>query len=653
MSLPALLGIVLAALFLTCSGWEEVLAAEGQTPLLMPGKKTLYQRVVSHPGARLFAGPEQNAAIVQNKLETFTPLYVYARQDKRLEVGVSVGKPDGWIDQDKATDWQQALTMIFTDRMGRMPVLFFRDHDSLMKLLHDDNLQVTIKKYAEMISKGQVLPTDFPVIAAEPDNGAVARKNFYLMPILRRDEQIRDKTLLLEVASINPGTGNDSGAGQQTENAALRTGFVFVIDTTKSMKPYIDQSLKLVRVIYDELEKNPDGDKMAFAVVAFRNDVKRTPGLGYAAQVVCDFKNVKQRKELEDALSKVEEATASSHSFNEEPFAGIKEAADKLNWQQFNSRVMLLISDAGPLSGNASTTGFTPETMAAYLKSRHIYPTVVHLKTPAGVQDHKAAENAYKTFAKLDNNQVSYLPIDASTPAKGAADFDKVGRAIANQYSKVVTATAHGQLLPPPDLQSSGSKKNMEDDANRVAYTIGYAMQLQFLGDNKNLTAPTVVKAWIADADLERLATDQTGAPLRAATPAVLLTKSQLSQLREVLNIIVKKGEESIYSNSPDFYEQVISAAAKFATDPKGKDIADTHVLGEFLDNLPYKSPVMVMTSQDWNAMDMGTRKVFLDRLKSLIALYDDYDKDINQWTDFGSHNPNEAVCRVPLTELP
>ena len=51
-------------------------------------------------------------------------------------------------------------------------------------------------------------PADLPILAVEPDDaqGAVSRNRFYLMPILKVDTPF-EGTKLLEVASIDPGTG--------------------------------------------------------------------------------------------------------------------------------------------------------------------------------------------------------------------------------------------------------------------------------------------------------------------------------------------------------------------------------------------------------------------------------------------------------------
>ena len=136
------------------------------------------------------------------------------------------------------------------------------------------------------------------------------------MPVLNLDNQF-EVTKLVEVASIDPGTDAIDPLAAEPPSE-LRTGIAFVIDTTISMRPYIEQTLKVVRGIYDQLEKSPEGDKVAFAVVAYRSSLKAVPGLEYDFKVISDFKTFKERKVLEDALSAVREANQSSHAFDED-----------------------------------------------------------------------------------------------------------------------------------------------------------------------------------------------------------------------------------------------------------------------------------------------------------------------------------------------
>ena len=45
----------------------------------------------------------------------------------------------------------------------------------------------------------------------------------------------------------------------------------------------------------------------------------------------------------------MQEATVSSHAYNEDSYAGIAAAVEKLDWSKYQSRVIMLITDAGPL----------------------------------------------------------------------------------------------------------------------------------------------------------------------------------------------------------------------------------------------------------------------------------------------------------------
>lgn len=658
MRLPAIIFFLLclAPVFCPTAARE---AACAEQPLPLDGKKSVFQRLVTHPGAMLYDGAGKDARVLDQNIRTFTVMYIYGRQGDRLKVGRSSNAAEGWIDASSATEWPQALTMVFTDRTGRAPVLFFRDHASLERLCQAEDIGAALRGYSTALAAGGSA-ADSPVIASEPADAAIAEKNFYLLPVLALDAQFHELNgpRLIEVASINPGAGDEGAPAGQT--ADLRTGFAFVIDTTISMKPYIDQTVRLVRDLYDELEKSPYADKMSFAVVAFRNSTRRTPAIGYTAEVVCDFTSLKDRAALEKALAAVQEASVSTHEINEDSFAGIKQAVDSLSWQDFGSRVMLLVTDAGPLGAGDpdSATGFSPETLADYLRQNRIYLTALHIKNPRSASNHEYARRAYQTLTRQSDNQASYIPIEAATPEKGTRAFDRVTRQLAKSYGDVLRATAEGKFIKPGQTPRN-SATDPEDEARRIAESTGYAMQLQFFGNQARARAPELVRAWIADADLEKLAASSGEAPVLAVEPAVLLTKGQLSNLYRQIKLVLEASEQAFLNGDADLFDHILSAAAQMSRDPgqfalhPDRNLAENGLLDEVLEGLPYRSMTGNMTRKDWEDMSTGQRDAFIKRLKSLLARYEAYDSDASQWESFGSDNPNDRVYRVPLSMLP
>ena len=652
------------ALFLPSSA---AFAAEKRAPLLQEGKKTLFQRIVVHPGAAMTAEADAKSSVVQQAVKPFSVLYVYGRKDNFLEVGPSSSAAQGWIPADKGTDWPQAMTLLFTERTGRMPVFFFKEQKTIEDICNASDLKDRLAKLESQVEaarKSKEAAPDLPVFAAEPPDseGAVSRKRFYLMPIKSMTEPF-EGTKFLKVASIDPGSGKKSGDGSDGDKGkdggkpnTMRTGIVFVIDTTISMKPYIDQSLNVIRSAFNNIEKEGLGESVGFAVIAFRSSTSKNPKVGYVTQKVSDFSTLKDRKKLEDALSKVEEATASTHSYDEDSMSGVKAAIDELSWSDYQSRVLVLITDAGPLPPGDPLAGtrMAPTEMLDYAKTKSVWLTVAHVRAPGGSKNHAYAEKAYRELTKTASGASSYMPIPAPTPAVGAENFAKTAKVLAESLSKVVKATAARKLPEKPKPQAKAATP--EDEARRIGETIGYAMQLEFIGQQKDNRAPSVVDAWIADMDLAQLA-DNHYAP--TVEVAVLLTKNQLSDLQRTLQIIVDQAERTKKTDSRDFFQSILSASAQMARDPAafsakpGQNLQETGVLGEFLDGLPYKSDIMLLKEDDWYRMSVGEQTAFINRLKSRIARYEEYDKDRSNWESFGASDAGDWVYRVPLSVLP
>ncbi|MEJ2513053.1 MAG: VWA domain-containing protein [Anaerolineales bacterium] len=615
--------------------WANISIAQQCKPLLIPNKKTLFQRVISHPGANLYISADKASPLVQTNLKPFTVFYIYERKYvgdiEWLKVGPSSNcKVSGWIIGDFTSEWRQSLTLIFTERSGRKPVLFFNNLKSLEQVAGSASPGELVKQLTSNFTdfqSGRLSGVDeFPILAVEPQEEAVSRQRFYLMPIFQTVE-LFEGVKFLEVASIDPGSWELPG------NPELRTAIVFVIDTTISMKPYIERTRKAVRRIYDAIDESGLSEKVGFGLVAFRSSIKKTPSIEYVSKVVSDIKDGTQRMAFEQELAGVKEAKVSTHSFNEDALAGLKTAIEELNWKPYQSRLIFLITDAGAIRNDDpfSTTGMNETEVADIATAHGAKVFVLHIKTPMGkrVNNFHYAETPYRALTGQLDPTIGdlYVPIDASRTESGVQTFGRVVEGVAGQMVELVRSTGVGKRLPMPDQQAS-------------------------ISGDINVQAPHVITSWVSDMDLT-----QPDVPSFSVT--VLLTKNQLSDLHQRLKIILDQAQRTKRTGARDFFQGILSAAAQISRDPSlfskkpYQDLGQLGLIGEFLDDLPYRSSIMRLTEEDWYRMSVGEQQALVDDLKSKIKRYQQYHDDVDNWISFGATDPGEAYYRVPLSMMP
>jgi len=650
---------VMIALACLAPVWINAAMAQQCKPLLIPGKRALFQQVITHPGANLYESFDESATIMKSRIKPFTVFYVYERFSAAdiewLKVGPSSRcEVSGWVKETTISEWRQSLTLVFTARAGRRPVLFFKDLKFLDQVAGSaspgDEAVRLASQFAAIKAGGITRPENYPILAMEPPEEAVSRQRFYLMPIFQTVE-LFEGVKFLEIASIDPGTW------QLPDEMELRTSIVFVIDTTISMKPYIDRTRQAVRKIYDAIEKANLADKVAFGLVAFRSSTEKTPEIEYVSKVMSDLRDGGQRIAFERALAGAEEADVSSHSFNEDAFAGLKTALDKMNWGPYQSRIIFLITDAGPIRNDDpySTTGMNEPEIADMAATKGVKTFVLHLKTPLAerLNNTSYAEAQYRALTGQSDPTIGdlYVPIDASYTEAGVQTFGRVVEGVAAQMVELVRATGAGERLRMPEQPLPGSG-SVVVEAERKAAILGYAMQLDFLGRRGKVQAPQVVTSWVSDMDL-----------VRPDTPSfkvtVLLTKNQLSDLHQRLKVILDEAQRTKRTGARDFFQGILSAAAQISRDPTqfslkpNQNLGQLGLLGEFLDDLPYRSSIMRVTEEDWYRMSVGEQQALVDDLKSKIKRYQQYHDDVSNWISFGATDPGDSVYRVPLSMMP
>lgn len=634
---------------------HQVIAADvdgGQRPLLMPGKKTLFQRVLSKPGASFSSAP---GAAPDQAVPAFSVLYVYQRKtlDGRawLRLGAaSDGRSAGWLPAEQVSDWKQSLVLKFTERSGRAPVMFVRQASELERLLADPAAA------KNLLLRAQKNPQDEQqVLALEPNASAVPQDQFYLLPIFDSKESFDENgqpVQLLNVASIDPGNSpqsiSDSSGKSLPANSppaaadAFRTAVVLVVDTSVSMQPYIDQVREVVRELQSKIAERGELDSVSFGLVGFRNSTRKTPGLEYVTKTLVTLDQGRDPQRFQELMSQVKATSVSSHSFNEDAFAGVMQAVEGMDWKGYGGRLILLVSDAGALRKNDPYSGSQMNEaevrQAALGKQIKIY--ALHLRTAAGKNNHAQAETQYRVLTADANPKIGdlYIPVPGGDVRKFGERVDEIGTVFADLVHQV--RSNQNQAVPLLAAAPSIAQKSA---------AIGYAMHMDFLGRKAASQAPQLVSAWTADRDL-------TNPALPAFQVCVMLTKLQLNDLQQSLKLIVDAARKT-QTSPKDFFQEIASASAYMSRDPsalrKGGNLADGGVLGEYLEGLPYRSKSLSMTQDLWLSLSVAEQEDFIDELDSKIRLYETFHNDLANWVRFGDAEPGDALYRVPLSTLP
>jgi len=629
-------------------------ATAADKPLLMEGKKTLYQRVLAQPDAKLFSKP---GATDGKPVPAMSIYYVYARQDSGggawLQVGPAAdGKTVGWIPATGTLDWNQQIVLTFTNPSNRDPALMFDTADNLEKVLNADDPGKAAGDLRKTIAGGN-LPADFPVIATEPDKYIDFTKQFYLLPILDAKEQMTQagfNTTELQLASL-PAVAVDAKAQQPAAPSDAEmlqnftAGVVFVIDSTKSMGPYIQRTREAVEKLYEDISGQSVSSKVAFGLVAFRAGGKEA-GIGYTSKVFVDPNKTVDKAGFMNAVKDLTAATVSTPRFDEDSLAGVMSALKEIDWSRFGARYIVLITDAGPLSGNdpISSTKMNADQVRLYAKDQGAAIYTLHLLTPAGAKDHAGAKSQYEILSAYPGvAKPLYYPI-----ADGSVD--KLGTAVellSEAVVKQIEDASSGKVTVGAEPAAAG-----KDDIEADTAAVGHAMRLAYLGRAAKTTAPKLVQSWMIDRDFAK--------PTVATVDVrVLLTKAQLSDLQQTLKGVLDAAHEKQFDPA-GFYDAVKSVAAALGRDPaklqdpKATSLSQMGLLGEYVEGLPYKSAVLNIDEDTWKSWPIAQQNYFLDELERKMALYKAYNADVDRWVKLNPDAPaSEDVYPVPLDALP
>lgn len=631
--LSALLGLGLSA--------GAVVAQDGDRPLLREGRETVYQRVLTRPGATLLEARDGEELRVY---PAFQPLYVFVAEPGWVQVGPSVSAPpEGWVTEDSVVEWKQNIVAAFTNPAGRERQILFESEERLRDLMEHEALREMQGQILQEIETGEV-PDERGVVAAEPPVYVNIVDQLYLMPILDFTQDLHplnyDENLLMEVASV-PLRAEGETAAPTGGTDDFDVGIVFVFDTTQSMEPYISRTQSAVEQVVRDMRGSDIGDHVQFGVVGFRDSIEAAPALEYRTRTLLPLQ---RRQDQTEVLATIRAATrvaqADSPGFNEDSLAGVEDAIDLTDWNgggdPFDARIVILITDAGPKDArdpNARSAIGTKELQRA-AQDKGIAVMTLHLKTTAGGEaQHAYAADSYRSLSRFQDDTY-YYGIDNGSP-----------QALEATVKRLVTAMSDVIRRAQDDTPVLSSEETGEELVN-----LGLAMQLAYLGRKQGAQVPDVIRGWVSEKAIED--------PSRLAIePRLLVTKNEMATMADLLSNLLDLGEQSRSAeDAASFFAQVRDVVARMAQNPDRLVNTDAETLGgalEFLEDLPYESQLMLTTEERWSQSAMNRRQI-LDGMRQKLVQYRKWLLDPSVWTRLYPGAPDgEYVFAMPFDVLP
>lgn len=637
-----------AASILPAAGQTTAAPAAARRPLGVQGLDGLFQRVILRPGAVLFERPQRAAS--SRPVPGFSVYYVYARPDggEWLEVGSALdGRTEGWVEASKAIDWRHNLVLAFNNPAGRERAMFFRDAATLKNLwLNSSERPAAVARYRQEAQAGR----DDSVLALEPETFVDITRQFYFLPILsaqRIENERAERARLLEVISAPASTPPRQPIADSEALKNYKGVIVFVIDSTMSMGPYIEQTRAAIRRVIARMRDTAVRDNFRFGIVAYRDAMQGNAALEYVTRpfYVPSFGDPAE-KVLEN-IDKIQEAKANNQDFDEDALAGVKLALDKVSWQDFAGRFLILITDAGTRDAHdplSETHLGIPEVKAlARSEAKRVAISAIHLQTPPGRSNnnHARAEQQYRELTEFSGAGSLYYPVPGGSESDFRVVVDSLTDALLQQVANTVGRPIGG--LRPAQTAT-------ERQISAQSEVVGTAMRLAYLGRSREQTVPDVVRSFVLDED------PVDPKPFRKPLDVrVLITKNQLSDLAKTVKTIIATHNANKLSPQ-DFFGQVRAATAAAARDPRR--IVESQRLagmfGDFLRDLPYESPVMEITPDQWkDGMAPSERTEMINGLSAKLRLYEELNGQPSLWINIDGRQGGDTFYPLPIDQLP
>ena len=721
--------IILLVLICSTAAWAQ----DARRPVKIEGKSILPLRVLARSFSNVYKEKDVTRGTVLENIPVFQPFYVYTRptpEEIEMESGwYEVGTDNrstviGWMQAIDVFEWKQTMCLAFTHPEGRQPVLMFDGKKVLGELLQmpAEKRRTKAEELYQTIASGKIQP-DFPVKSVEPKKAVDISRQFYLLPILNHetiDIDGREGRLLHLAAAAgnspdareetdirkNAGYLNEAVSGSTEASAEtsrkLLVDVVWVMDTTVSMRPCIDKTLDVVKVVSRQITQDAEiAESMKFGIWGYRDSADDIPGIGYttfnytpALQPVGPFV---------ETLQKVDVTRTDSVDYAEDVFSGVDDALRRTPWDPGAIRIIVLVGDAPghELGHKWNLSGQNEDTLRAMANDGKTYIFALHVKEPKAKKFHEGAETQFLALSRNEGmNGMSAYWDTASNDLDGfAAATGDIAAALIRSIKKVKTVPADRGDAPPAADASLGAGNAMPAEAtpqplegaavaqgelnspepaaevpapeSELAYSdpaaappadagkatpgmlaekMFQAALVEWIGSQADAKAPRDIVAWAVDKDLMEPA-------IQSMEVRLLINKRQLDSLNTVLSEVMAAGRRGQIGGE-DFFSALQATAASAARTPdqirNARSLVQTGLVPEFLSGLPYTSRLMDMTNELWASWSIDEQDQFLNELEARMKAYQAIHDTPEGWIALSAGDEaDENVYPISLELLP
>jgi len=678
-----------------------------RVPVKIEGKKLLSLRVLTRPFSNIYTDKSLESPIVQSDVPAMQPYYVYTRptaEDRELEAGWyeigtnSQGKTIGWMQSKDVFEWKQTMCLVYTHPEGRKPVMMFDSKIDIKKIIQstDEERAKSVSDYYAAIDDNNISES-FAVKSVEPKRAVDIQKEFYLLPILDFEAVefgVREARIVKLAAVTNARAGaRDSSDIRKNEKyqedavasstvvsreilKKLPVDVVWIIDTTVSMRPYIQDTLELIQTVSTNMAENKqDNVTLNFGVWGYRDAVEDIPKIEYTTKNYT--KELVDIKAFIDVLSNVKVTPVDSVDYPEDMFSGVSDAMEKTTWSSEGIKLMILVGDAPShkVGHKWNLSGQNEETLRSLADDSSIYIAALHIANPKAKRFHELATAQYQTLAANPGSKDAYAFQEISSTdkeafkvsanklanvfAKGIKDIRQVVKVVPNvknTIDKNSTSKTSGELAFSDENnmidinkvipEAPISDKSMTGMGNRMFR----AAMIEWIGSQTEAKAPRDIVAWAIDKDLEN-------PDIPSLEVRLLINKRQLDSLATVIQSIIRAGFTGQIAGE-DFFTSLQAATATIARDPnmvkQAKRMADTGLVPEFLEGLPYQSQLMAITNELWSSWSADEQNEFINALDAKVEAYKKIHNTPEGWIALNKGDDlDEYVYPLSLDLLP